>query len=282
MLDIALTVFTKPWTESLDQLADKVASLGLDGAELPIRPGYQVQPQDVTKTLPIAVRTFKSRGLEIRSAAAPLEAGVIRACGEAGIPIVRTMVGIDLGKLGYAETIAAHRRLWDHLIPVLDETGVTIGVQNHSGNNVGSAIGLYHLIEKYDPRHVCAILDMAHAAIAGEPTELAVDLLWPRMRGLINFKAAFRERVNGPEEIEAEYRTHWTTAPHAAYSWRGLVAEVARRGFRGTFCLPAEYTDLAGAPQRMGDDVLPYLRGDIAYLRRLLPAQALKPSGKEA
>ena len=66
---------------------------------------------------------------------------------------------------------------------------------------------------------------MAHAAIAGEPTELAVDLLWPRMHGLINFKAAFRERINGPEEIEAEYRTHWTTAAHAAFSWRGLVSE---------------------------------------------------------
>ena len=114
---------------------------------------------------------------------------IVRACGEAGIPIVRSMVAVDLGKAGYADTITEHRRLWDGLVPILDETGVTIGIQNHSGNSVGSAIGLYHLIEKYDPKHVCAILDMAHAAIAGEPTELAVDLLWPRMRELINFKA---------------------------------------------------------------------------------------------
>jgi sugar phosphate isomerase/epimerase len=180
------------------------------------------------------------------------------------------MVAVDLGKAGYADTITEHRRLWDGLVPILDETGVTIGIQNHSGNSVGSAIGLYHLIEKYDPKHVCAILDMAHAAIAGEPTELAVDLLWPRMRGLINFKAAFRERINGPEESEAEYRTHWTTAAHAAYSWRGLVGEMVKRGFTGAFCLPAEYLDPAGGPQRMGDDVLPYLRADISYLRSLL------------
>ena len=86
----------------------------------------------------------------------------------------------------------------------------------------------------------------------------------------INFKAAFRERINGPEESEAEYRTHWTTAAHAAYSWRGLVGEMVKRGFTGTFCLPAEYSDPAGGPQRMGDDVLPYLRADIAYLRSLL------------
>lgn len=272
MSDIALTVFTKPWTEPLEQLAEKVAGLGLDGVELPIRPGYQVQPENVTTSLPVAVRILKSRGLEIKSAAAPLEPTIIRACGDAGIPILRSMVGIELSKAGYAETIAAHRRLWDSLIPVLDKAGVAIGIQNHSGNNVGSAIGLYHLMEKYDPRHVCAILDMAHAAIAGEPTELAVDLLWPRMRGLINFKAAFRERANGPEEAEAEYRTHWTIAAHAAYSWSGLVADLMKRGFKGTFCLPGEYSDPAGAPQRMGDDVLPYLRKDIAYLKSLLPA----------
>ena len=49
---------------------------------------------------------------------------------------------------------------------------------------------------------------------------------------------------------------------------------VLDRGFRGTFCLPAEYSDPAGAPQRMGDDVLPYLRQDIAYLKTLLACGA--------
>ena len=270
MPDIALTVFTKPWTIPIGELADLVAGLGLNGIELPIRPGYQVQPENVKFTLPDAVKVLKSRGLEIRSAAAPLEPAIIEACGDAGIPIVRSMVGIDPKKQSYADTIAQHRALWDSLIPLLDRTGVSIGVQNHSGDCVGSAIGLYHLMEKYDPRHVCAILDMAHSAIAGEPTALAVDLLWPRMRGLLNFKGAFRERVNGPEEVEAEYRTHWTTAAHAAYSWRELVDNVVARGFTGTFCLPAEYSDPSGAPQRMDNDVLPYLRQDIAYLKSLL------------
>lgn len=268
--DIALTVFTKPWTIQIEELADKVAGLGLDGVELPIRPGYQVQPDNVSTTLPDAVKVFASRGLTIKSAAAPLEPTIVAACGDAGIPIVRTMVGIDLDKLGYAETIAQHRRTWDELIPLLDRTDVTIGVQNHSGNAVGSAIGLYHLVEAYHPKHVCAILDMAHSAIAGEPTELAVDLLWPRMRGLLNFKGAFRERINGPEEQEAEYRTHWTTAEHAAFSWSGLVKNVLDRGFSGTFCLPAEYSDPHGAPQRMGDDVLTYLRRDIALIKQLM------------
>jgi sugar phosphate isomerase/epimerase len=273
MSDIELTVFTKPWTDPIEVLAEKVASLGLSGIELPIRPGYQVQPDNVKHALPQVVGVLERSGLKVRSAAAPLEPDIIAACGDAGIPIVRTMVGIDLSKAGYAETIAQHRKLWDRLIPTLDKSGVSIGVQNHSGSNIGSAIGLYHVMEKYDPRHVCAVLDMAHSAIAGEPADIAVDLLWPRLRGLVNFKAAFRERINGPEEAEAEYRTHWTTAAHSGYSWRGLVEELGKRRFTGVFCLPAEYSDPGDAPQRMGDDVLPYLRQDIAYLKSLLPGE---------
>ncbi len=147
-----------------------------------------------------------------------------------------------------------------------------IGVQNHSGNAIGSAVGVYHLIERYDPRHVCAVLDMAHCAVAGEPTELSVDLLWERMPNLVNFKNAYRERVNGPEEPEAVFRTHWTTGRHGGYSWSGLVRELRRRKFTGTFVLPGEYSDPGGQPQRMGDDVLPYLSTDVAYLRGLVQA----------
>jgi sugar phosphate isomerase/epimerase len=145
-------------------------------------------------------------------------------------------------------------------------------VQNHSGDAIGSAFGLFHLIERYDPKHVCAILDMAHSAVAGEPMEICLDLLWERMPNLVNFKSAYRERINGLEEAEAVFRTHWTTARHGAFSWSALVKELHRRGFTGTFVLPGEYTDPAGEPQRMGDDVLPFLSQDATYLRSLVDA----------
>jgi sugar phosphate isomerase/epimerase len=270
--DIKLAVFTKPWNDAIEAVADRMAALGVEGIELPVRPGYQVTPDTVAQTLSNAARVMESRGISIASVAAPLDNAIIEACGDNGISIVRTMVGVDLAKARYAETIAQHRARYDQLLPLLDRTGVRIGVQNHSGNCIGSAIGLFHLMEKYDPRHVCAILDMAHCGIAGEPIELSVDLLWERIPGLINFKNAFRERINGPEEVEAVFETHWTTGPHGAYSWSGLVKELSRRDFRGWFVLPGEYSDPSGQPQRMGDDVLPYLSSDIAYLRGLVDA----------
>jgi sugar phosphate isomerase/epimerase len=269
---IELGVFTKPWNDAIEAVADRMVKLGVNSIELPIRPGYQVTPDNVKTTLPGAVKALAARSLSICSVAAPLDNAIIEACGDAGIKIVRTMVGIEPSKVHYADAISQARKRYDELVPLLDKTGVRIGVQNHSGNAIGSAIGLFHLMERYDPKYVCAILDMAHCGIAGEPTELCVDLLWDRMPNLVNFKNAFRERVNGPEEAEAVYRTHWTTGRHGAYSWSGLVAELRKRNFSGTFVLPGEYSDPKGEPQRMGDDVLPFLATDVAYLKGLIAA----------
>jgi sugar phosphate isomerase/epimerase len=272
VVDIKLAVFTKPWTDAIEAVADRMVALGVQAIELPVRPGYQVTPETARAVMPSVVRILEGRGLSICSVAGPLDDDIIIACGDNGIPIVRTMVPIELAKAGFADTIARHRARYDELLPLLDRTGVRIGVQNHSGNAIGSAIGLHHLMERYDPKHVCAILDMAHCAVAGEPIELCVDLLWERMPNLINFKNAYRERVNGPEESEAVFRTHWTTGRHGAYSWSALVNELRRRNFTGTFVLPGEYSDPNGQGQRMGDDVLPYLSTDVTYLRGLVDA----------
>lgn len=272
MTDIKLGVFTKPWNDAIEAVADRMNKLGVEAIELPIRPGYQVTPETVTTALPKVVKVLESRGLTICSIAAPLDEAIISACGDNGIKLLRSMVAVDLKKASYAKTITESRARYDELIPLLERTGVSIGIQNHSGNCIGSAIGLLHVMERYDPRHVCAILDMAHCAVAGEPIELSVDLLWDRMPNLVNFKNAYRERINGPEESEAVFRTHWTTGRHGGYSWAGLVNELRRRNFTGTFVLPGEYTDPKGEPQRMGDDVLPFLAEDVAYLRGLIGA----------
>ena len=46
---ITYSVFTKPWkTQPLREVGEFVAGLGFDGIELPVRPGYQVEPENVT------------------------------------------------------------------------------------------------------------------------------------------------------------------------------------------------------------------------------------------
>ena len=84
------TVFTKPWREvGLGELARHVRELGLDGIELPVRPGFQVSPDKVEAGLPKAVAAFDAEGLRIASVAADPAPAVIAACGEAGISVIR-------------------------------------------------------------------------------------------------------------------------------------------------------------------------------------------------
>lgn len=268
MSALPIIVFTKPWvSERLPELADKIAAIGLDGVELAVRPGYQVTPETAAGGLQEATRIFAARGLKIASIAGGADEAMIAACGDAGIPLIRVMAPIDM-QIGYHQSIENHQRRFDALLPLLDRHNVTIGVQNHYGFFVGSSTGLLHLLWKYEPRHICAILDMAHCALDGEPVSMAVDIIKDHFHGLANFKSAYRARVNGPED-EAIFKVRWTTHRHGAYSWREFADCLRAIRFRGTLCLPAEYSDPASGTQRMGDAVLPYLKKDLAHLREL-------------
>jgi len=269
---VELTVFTKPWTEPLPELARKVRELGFDGVELPVRPGYQVEPESVADGLPEAARVLGEEGVRIGSVAGPADEKTIAACGAAGAPMIRVCEGIDMG-VGYLESERRLKQQYDALLPCLEEHGVAIGVQNHCDYCVGSAIGIMHLIEQYDPARICAVLDPAHCAVDGEPEDMAIDICWSHLR-LVNFKSAFHRRLNGPEEVEARYAIHWTTCHHSGFSWSKAVKTLRERGYEGDFCLPAEYTSLEGGGQLMGDDVIRPLEIDMAYMRQLLAEEA--------
>ncbi len=264
-----VTVFTKPWPEkSLPELADLVAGLGLDGIELPVRPGFQVTPEKVAAELPKAAKIFKERGLAIRSVAGPEEETTVRAMGEAGIPILRTMARIDM-KVGYLKSVDEMRRRWDALLPALEKNKVTIGVQNHCDYFVGSAMGLVALIGKYDRKHVAAVLDPAHCGLAGEPDDLAIDVAWPHLV-LVNLKSGFQRMIAGPEVEDVQWKKYWTTGRFGITSWPRVIKDLAKRGYGGDYCLTAEYSNPDGSGDLKGDPVDRLIKDDIALARSLI------------
>ena len=47
------SVFTKPWQKMPgEKLGELVSKLGFDAIEYPVRPGYQVEPENVREELP--------------------------------------------------------------------------------------------------------------------------------------------------------------------------------------------------------------------------------------
>jgi sugar phosphate isomerase/epimerase len=257
--DLVFSVFTKPWKLPLPELGSFVKGLVFDAIELPVRPGYQVPPDNVGKGLPEAARILADAGVKIASIAGPLDEVTIAACAEAGVPIIRVMVRI--GEEGYLATVARTQQEYDALIPLLDKHAVQIGVQNHCDEFVPNALGLLHLMSKYDPKHVGAVWDPAHCALNGEDPELAIDIVWSHLC-MVNLKNAFWRRINGPEAEDVEWRPRWTSGRQGLASWPRVARELKKRAYRGVICLTAEYDD-EGSVDRLAAE-------DLAYARQLL------------
>ena len=59
--NVTFSVFTKPWKMPVAELGRFVKGLGFDGIELPVRPGYQVLPENVRRDLPKAAKQLADR-----------------------------------------------------------------------------------------------------------------------------------------------------------------------------------------------------------------------------
>ena len=261
MSDIAFSVFTKPWHCDLNQLGARMAELGFTHVEFPVRPDYPVTPETVDQ-LPAAARTLAKFGVTIHSVAGPTDEATIRACGEAGVPIIRTMARVPQGA-NYVECVQSLRDEYTALLPLLEECSVTIGVQNHCNRFVANALGLQQLLDGFDPRHVAAVWDAAHEALNGVDPDMALDVIWPQLC-LVNLKNGYWQRMTGPEAEESQWRSYWTAGHLGLCSWPTVAEELIKRGYKGVICLTAEYSD--------HDSVDRLIAADLAYARSLFSA----------
>lgn len=251
--DVKFSVFTKPWGEMpVEQLAEFVSGLGFDGIEFPLRQGYQLEPQDAERGLPVLVETLKSHGLQIFSVASSTDENVFAGCAAAGIPMIRIMVHI--GQDGYMETIRHERRRLHELVPLCEKYGVRIGVQQHHGKFLVDSMSMRYLLQEFDPKHIGAIWDSAHDALAGQVPEYGLDTVWDRL-GMVNFKNAYYVRKNGPEALDVEWKQHFTSGRQGLASWPRAAEYLKSRGYRGVVCLTAEYTAEEEVNRLIAEDV---------------------------
>lgn len=251
---VRFTVFAKPWPAlAPSELAAHVKALGFAGVELPVRPGFAVEPATVERRLPDAARAFRDLDVCVASVASEPDDAVIAACGAAGVPLLRICVDVPEG-VDYLTAIEQRQRGWDRLVPRLEEHGVTLGIQNHCGRCLTHAMHLHHALGRYDRRHVAAVWDPAHNALQGENVDLALDVIWSHL-ALVNLKNAYWQRANGPEAEAARWRTYWTDGRHGLCSWPAVAAELQRRGYRGDVCLSAEYSDHEAVDRLIAQDI---------------------------
>jgi len=259
MNKLQFTVFTKPWKLDIPALGKHIAALGFDGVELPVRPGYSVNPDNQTTALPQAAQILGDFGLKIASVAGNIDEPAVAACAQAGVPLIRICVSIGSDET-YNEGVVRLRHSFDDALPHLDRHGVTLGIQNHCGRGICHATGLRDLLEPYDPRNVAIVWDAAHNALQGEEPELALDIVWDKLR-MVNLKNAYWQRSNGPEAEHAVWHPYWTSGLHGLASWPRVAASLKQRNYDGPICLTAEYTDEPSVDRLIAQD--------IAFARKL-------------
>jgi sugar phosphate isomerase/epimerase len=253
---LTLAVFTKPWKMPIPQLGEFVAGLGFAGIEFPLRPGYQVEPQEAATGLPKLVRELARYGVRVCSVAGPADEATIHACAEAGIPLIRIMANV--GPEGYVAAEAQWQLKFDMLLPALERSGVTLGVQNHCDRFVANACGLRHLLAPYNPKQVAAVWDAAHEALNGMDPDLALDVIWPHL-AMVNLKNGFWVRNSDP--ARPGWRHYWASGAQGLASWPRVVAELKKRHYQGVVCLTAEYS--------AEHAVNALISADLAYARSL-------------
>jgi len=258
------SVFTKPWREpQVGALGELVAGMGFDAVELPVRPGYQVTPDEVSTALSAAARELARSGVGIASIASGTDEATFAACADAGVPFIRIMVPIGVN--GYVATGTEIRRVLAGLSERAERYGVRVAVQPHYDDYIADSSELFALLQDVDPRHVAAIWDSAHDALARKRPEHGLELLWPWL-GIVNLKSAYYERVDEPASAFGDpvWEPVFTDARSGMAEWGRALAYLAERGFAGPICLTAEYTDES--------DLVAKVTRDLEYAQSLRAA----------
>lgn len=227
-----------------NKMAELLARNGFDGADLTVRSGGQILPENVRKGLPAAFTALRKAGIgtemivtNINDAKHPDTKAILKTMAAIGIRHYR------MGYLSYdnkktmPENLDAHKRNFEKLAKLNRVYGVTGNYQNHSGSKVGGPVwDLYFLLNGCDPKYMGVQYDIRHATVEGGmswPTGMKLlepwirttdikDFIWekntegvwkvknvPLGKGMVDFEKYFEMykalAIKGPISIHYEY-----------------------------------------------------------------------------
>ena len=198
---IMFTKHLEGW--SLDQIIDGLKRATVDGADLCVRPGYPVNPDNAPAELPKAAKQFADAGLCIPLITTPgdcVEADVpyvpplFDACAEAGVKFIKLGYWF-MDDDGYWPSIDRCRKRLEGLAKLAEKTGVKPIIHNHSGGSMGlNSSSVMNIVKGFNPKLVGVYSDVGHLSVVGEPYPMALDIVKDYMAA-IAFKDLVREKM---------------------------------------------------------------------------------------
>jgi sugar phosphate isomerase/epimerase len=258
--------FTKTLRElDVAGLAAFCKEVGLDGLDLTVRPGYPVNPENVTTALADAARQLRDAGLTIGLVTAATDLtdpearaarALFEACGKAGVAAVK--IGYFAYSGGYEDALKAARVRLAGFARLAAATGVKACYHTHSGAYLGNnAAGLRLLLDGLDPHAVGAFVDTGHTAVNGGPIRLELDIVRSWL-SLLAIKDMLWQKGRDA------WSYHVVPAGEGIVRWPDVGKAVREVKFNGTISLHGEYEakDLAQRKE--------LAKAELALLKKVL------------
>jgi sugar phosphate isomerase/epimerase len=266
-----LIVFTKHFKGlNIDELIKKIKETGAYGVDLCVRPDYPVNPENIEKQLPKAVKKFNDEGLSIPMITTPTDfvepekpevERVFYACAVSGIKLIK--IGYWFMKEeGYWKTVENIRKKIEKFIKIAGKNSIKILIHNHSGSTMSlNSVSVMNLIKGFPVEYVGVFLDPGHLSITGEPIDMAIDIVKEYLSA-VAVKDIIRERVviNG----KRKWQIRIVPLGEGYVEWEKVLDLLYKIKFSGPISIHSEYSELKI------DDLIDQTKIDLRYIKRII------------
>lgn len=228
---------------SVEQLGEKVRSLGFSAIEFPVRPGFQCEPEEVsTRLIPLIKRLRDDFGVDVPivtnghdPSSSSIQA-LYEACGEAGVEFIRPgywgVTGMDYWA-AYDKAIKQLKGL-EHLS---EKCGVKTAIHMHSGKLLtANCLGTQLLTRECDPQYVGVYFDPGHMALDGEDYEMGLGIVRSHLC-LVGIKNCCYMGSEG------NWKSSWVSLTEGLVPWAAVIQLLKSIDYDGTLCFHAEYSE---------------------------------------
>lgn len=255
----------------LDGIIAALKHVGVDGADLAVRPGYPVNPANAATALPAAARRFADEGLSIPLVTAPGDFtrpdmdyadDYYGACAAAGVRFLKLGYWHWRPGQDYWAEVTQARDYLAGFAELSAKHGVKTVVHTHSGRSLGlNAGGMMELVRGFDPAQVGVFADPGHLAICGEPIDMALNILQEYL-SLLSFKDLVHDQRVREGKVERGSRV--VRMGEGLVDWPLTLDTLQAMHFDGPISIHSEYS---GEPV---ETVIDLARCDLRYVKSLL------------
>ncbi len=260
-------MFTKH-LQGLDipEIITALKSVGVEGADLCVRPGYPVNPENAIKELPAAAAQFADAGMSVPLITTPGDfldptskdaQRVYAAAGDAGVENIK--LGYwhwQAGNGGYWAQVDSIRAQLDEFAKLSERYGPRTCIHNHSGTSMGlNSCAVMNLVKKFDPQYIGVFADTGHLSIVGEPIDMALDIVKSHL-AVIAFKDLARTPgMKGGKVVRIG---------KGFVDWETAINTLQEMEWTGPVSFHSEYS---GEPV---ESVIDLARVDVRFIRALM------------